>query len=118
MANAFMMQFSSKCVLSSVCLSLFFFLQISSDKFKYCTFFFPFPATEWIGLSKRSWGVCVIQLFGAVGQCILAALVYGIRDWRLSQLIGASPFIITAIYIWYHVLMFVLCMFCVTLEVN
>ncbi|XP_075876748.1 solute carrier family 22 member 13-like [Nelusetta ayraudi] len=58
-------------------------------------------ATEWIGVSKRSWGVCVIQLIGAVGQCILAGLVYGIRNWRMSQLIGASLYAITAIYIWF-----------------
>lgn len=67
---------------------------------------FLFPATEWIGVSKRSWGVCVIQLIGAVGQCILAGLVYGIRNWRLSQLIGASLYVITAIYIWYTVFVF------------
>lgn len=67
---------------------------------------FLFPATEWIGVSKRSWGVCVIQLIGAVGQCILAGLVYGIRNWRMSQLIGASLYAITAIYIWYTVFVF------------
>lgn len=67
---------------------------------------FLFPATEWIGVSKRSWGVCVIQLIGAVGQCILAGLVYCIRNWRLSQLIGASLYAITAIYIWYTVFVF------------
>lgn len=79
---------------------------------------FLFPATEWIGVSKRSWGVCVLQLFGAVGQCILAGLVYAIRDWRLSQLIGASPYAITAIYMWYTVFVPVCCKPCAILEVN
>lgn len=79
---------------------------------------FLFPAMEWIGVSKRSWGVCVIQLFGAVGQCFLAGLVYGIRNWRLSQLVGASLYAITAIYIWYTLFGFVCSMFCVILEVS
>uniref|UniRef100_A0A3P8TXT6 Solute carrier family 22 member 13a n=1 Tax=Amphiprion percula TaxID=161767 RepID=A0A3P8TXT6_AMPPE len=41
-------------------------------------------ATEWIGASKRSWGVGVAQLFGAIGQCVLAGLIYGVRKWRLT----------------------------------
>ncbi|XP_040911909.1 solute carrier family 22 member 13 [Toxotes jaculatrix] len=58
-------------------------------------------ATEWIGVSKRSWGACVTQLFGAVGQCVLAGMIYFIRDWRLAQLITAAPFAVIAIYIWF-----------------
>ncbi|KAM7401224.1 hypothetical protein PAMA_005422 [Pampus argenteus] len=58
-------------------------------------------ATEWIGVSKRSWGSCVTQIFGAVGQCILAGMVYFIRDWRLAQLITAAPLVVVAIYIWF-----------------
>ncbi|XP_051269346.1 solute carrier family 22 member 13-like [Dicentrarchus labrax] len=58
-------------------------------------------ATEWIGVSKRSWGACVTQLFGAVGQCVLAGMIYFIRDWRLAQLITAVPFAVIAIYIWF-----------------
>ncbi|KAK9539352.1 hypothetical protein VZT92_004462 [Zoarces viviparus] len=58
-------------------------------------------ATEWIGPSKRSWGACVTQLFGAVGQAALAGLIYFIRDWRLAQLITASLFAVVASYIWF-----------------
>ncbi|XP_042284714.1 solute carrier family 22 member 13-like [Thunnus albacares] len=58
-------------------------------------------ATEWIGVSRRSWGACVTQLFGAVGQCILAVMIYFIRDWRLAQLITAAPLAVVAIYIWF-----------------
>uniref|UniRef100_A0A3Q3MQR0 Solute carrier family 22 member 13a n=1 Tax=Mastacembelus armatus TaxID=205130 RepID=A0A3Q3MQR0_9TELE len=58
-------------------------------------------STEWIGVSKRSWGACVTQLFGAVGQCILAGLVYAVRDWRLAQLITAAPAAVAIIYIWF-----------------
>ncbi|XP_071348489.1 solute carrier family 22 member 13-like [Trachinotus anak] len=58
-------------------------------------------ATEWIGMAKRSWGACVTQLFGAVGQCLLAGMIYFIRDWRLAQLITAAPLAVIAIYIWF-----------------
>ncbi|XP_054452617.1 solute carrier family 22 member 13-like [Anoplopoma fimbria] len=58
-------------------------------------------ATEWIGPSKRSWGACVTQLFGAVGQAILAGMIYAIRDWRLAQLITAAPLAVVTIYIWF-----------------
>ncbi|CAJ1071596.1 solute carrier family 22 member 13-like [Xyrichtys novacula] len=57
--------------------------------------------TEWIGASKRSWGACVTQLFGAVGQCILAGMIYFLRDWRVAQLITAAPLAIVIIYIWF-----------------
>lgn len=59
-----------------------------------------FLATEWIGVSRRSWGACVTQLFGAVGQCVLAGMIYFIRDWRLAQLITAAPFAVISVYIW------------------
>uniref|UniRef100_A0A8D0D2B8 Solute carrier family 22 member 13a n=1 Tax=Sander lucioperca TaxID=283035 RepID=A0A8D0D2B8_SANLU len=58
-------------------------------------------ATEWIGVSKRSWGSCVTQVFGAVGQCVLAGVIYFIRDWRLAQLITAAPLAVVAVYIWF-----------------
>uniref|UniRef100_A0A3Q0RC28 Solute carrier family 22 member 13a n=1 Tax=Amphilophus citrinellus TaxID=61819 RepID=A0A3Q0RC28_AMPCI len=55
--------------------------------------------TEWIGVSKRSWGTCVTQLCGAVGQCILAGIIYLVRNWRLAQLITAAPLALVATYI-------------------
>ncbi|XP_037642598.1 solute carrier family 22 member 13-like [Sebastes umbrosus] len=58
-------------------------------------------ATEWTGTSKRSWGSCVTQLFGALGQCVLAGVIYFIRDWRMAQLIAAAPLAVVAIYIWF-----------------
>ncbi|KAM9789907.1 LOW QUALITY PROTEIN: solute carrier family 22 member 13-like [Neosynchiropus ocellatus] len=58
-------------------------------------------ATEWIGVSKRSWGACVTQIFNAIGQCVLAGLIYMIRDWRLVQLITAAPLSVVVIYIWW-----------------
>ncbi|XP_070774953.1 solute carrier family 22 member 13-like [Enoplosus armatus] len=58
-------------------------------------------STEWIGMSKRSWGACVPQLFGSVGYCVIAGVIYAIRDWRLAQLIAAAPLAVIMSYIWF-----------------
>uniref|UniRef100_A0A3B5BMT9 Solute carrier family 22 member 13-like n=1 Tax=Stegastes partitus TaxID=144197 RepID=A0A3B5BMT9_9TELE len=55
--------------------------------------------TEWIGVSKRSWGACLSQLFAAVGQVVLAGMIYLVRDWRLAQFLTASLLAVVAIYI-------------------
>lgn len=56
--------------------------------------------TEWIGVSKRSWGACITQLCAAIGQAILGGMIYFIRDWRLAQFVTAAPFAVIAFYIW------------------
>nr|XP_029513431.1 solute carrier family 22 member 13-like [Oncorhynchus nerka] len=57
-------------------------------------------ATEWVGVTKRSYGSCLSQTFGGVGQCILAGMIFFIRDWRLAQFVMAVPIAVVAVYIW------------------
>ncbi|TNN56711.1 Solute carrier family 22 member 13 [Liparis tanakae] len=72
-------------------------------------------ATEWIGPSKRSWGACVAQLFGAGGNAVLAGVIYFIRDWRLAQMITAAQFAVVAIYIWKYFFTLILAWFSLNL---
>lgn len=60
-----------------------------------------FPATEWMGISKRSWPAVVNGLFATVGQCIITGVIYVVRDWRLTQSITSALCAVSCIYIWY-----------------
>ncbi|CAL8278219.1 unnamed protein product [Lota lota] len=57
--------------------------------------------TEWMGTAKRSLGLCVSQIFNALGSMSLAGIMYLIRDWRRAQLVIAAPMALAVIYIWF-----------------
>ncbi|KAK2821981.1 hypothetical protein Q5P01_022046 [Channa striata] len=55
----------------------------------------------WIYSNTLYEATIVTDIFGAAGQCLLAAMIYGIRDWRLAQLITAAPLTLAGISIWF-----------------
>uniref|UniRef100_A0A8C3YTU5 Solute carrier family 22 member 13 n=1 Tax=Catagonus wagneri TaxID=51154 RepID=A0A8C3YTU5_9CETA len=55
--------------------------------------------TEWVGPSWRIRTVVVSQGTFSVGQMALAGLAYGIRNWRLLQIVGASPAFLLFFYL-------------------
>ncbi|KAJ8249329.1 hypothetical protein GJAV_G00233630 [Gymnothorax javanicus] len=57
-------------------------------------------ATEWIGVAQRTYPSALCQIFGGVGQAVLAGIAYFIRDWRTVQLVIASPWAVVTLYIW------------------
>ncbi|XP_044531420.1 solute carrier family 22 member 13 [Gracilinanus agilis] len=57
-------------------------------------------ATEWISAAKRTQAVVISQCFFSLGQMALAGLAYGIRHWRLFQIVGTSPILLLFFYWW------------------
>ncbi|XP_007500657.1 solute carrier family 22 member 13 isoform X2 [Monodelphis domestica] len=56
--------------------------------------------TEWVSASKRTQAVVISQCSFSLGQMALAGLAYGIRHWRLFQIVGTSPILLLFFYWW------------------
>ncbi|XP_060104133.1 solute carrier family 22 member 13-like [Heteronotia binoei] len=57
-------------------------------------------SSEWVGASYRPLAMIVTHCCNAMGQMTLAGLAYGIRDWRLYQIVGSAPALCLFFYIW------------------
>ncbi|XP_046525318.1 solute carrier family 22 member 13 isoform X5 [Equus quagga] len=56
--------------------------------------------TEWLGPSWRTLSVVLGQCSFSAGQMALAGLAYGIRNWRLFQIVGTAPVLLLFFYFW------------------
>nr|XP_056713110.1 solute carrier family 22 member 13-like [Euleptes europaea] len=56
--------------------------------------------SEWVGASYRPLAMIITHCCNALGQMVLAGLAYGIRDWRLYQIVGSAPALCLFFYIW------------------
>ncbi|XP_027271168.1 solute carrier family 22 member 13-like isoform X2 [Cricetulus griseus] len=56
--------------------------------------------SEWVGPSWRTRAMVLAQNNFALGQIVLAGLAYGVRNWRLFQIIGTAPVFLLFFYFW------------------
>ncbi|XP_006986812.2 solute carrier family 22 member 13 isoform X2 [Peromyscus maniculatus bairdii] len=56
--------------------------------------------SEWVGPSWRTKAMVLAQSSFAIGLMVLAGLAYGVRNWRLLQLIGTTPVFLLVFYFW------------------
>ncbi|XP_038180181.1 solute carrier family 22 member 13-like [Arvicola amphibius] len=54
--------------------------------------------SEWVGPSWRTRAMVLSQSNFALGQMVLAGLAYGVRNWRLLQIIGTAPVFLLVFY--------------------
>ncbi|XP_014729144.1 PREDICTED: solute carrier family 22 member 13-like [Sturnus vulgaris] len=56
--------------------------------------------TEWVGVSYRPKAVLIAHTAFAIGQMTVAGLSYGIRNWRLLEIVGSAPMFSLFFFIW------------------
>ncbi|KAL4657152.1 solute carrier family 22 member 13-like [Arapaima gigas] len=56
--------------------------------------------TEWCGTTKRAFFTFVTHSFYAFGLVLLAGIAYGVRQWRILQLVLSTPVLLLGIYFW------------------
>uniref|UniRef100_F7BZ53 Solute carrier family 22 member 13 n=1 Tax=Xenopus tropicalis TaxID=8364 RepID=F7BZ53_XENTR len=55
---------------------------------------------EWVGSSRRACATITAHVCFAVGLMALAGVSYGIRNWRLLQIVSSAPTALLFFYIW------------------
>ncbi|KAL2085499.1 hypothetical protein ACEWY4_018819 [Coilia grayii] len=56
--------------------------------------------TEWCGTSRRALFTIMSHSCYAVGLMLLSGISYGIRDWRLLQLVLSAPLVLLGVHYW------------------
>ncbi|KAM6158136.1 solute carrier family 22 member 12 [Rhynchocyon petersi] len=56
---------------------------------------------EWTSTSARAWTMILNALGFSFGQCLMAAIAYGVRDWAMLQLVVSTPFFLSFLYSWW-----------------
>ncbi|XP_005082406.1 solute carrier family 22 member 13 [Mesocricetus auratus] len=56
--------------------------------------------SEWVGPSWRTRAMVLAQSNIAFGLMVLAGLAYGVRNWRLLQMISTAPVFLLVFYFW------------------
>ncbi|MCJ8745789.1 hypothetical protein PDJAM_G00134410 [Pangasius djambal] len=55
---------------------------------------------EWCGPSRRALFTILSHCCYALGLMVLSGLAYGIRNWRILQLVASAPILILGVYFW------------------
>ncbi|XP_076773456.1 solute carrier family 22 member 13 isoform X2 [Arvicanthis niloticus] len=56
--------------------------------------------SEWVGPSRRTQAMVLAQIHFSIGLMVLTGLAYGVRNWRLLQIIGTAPVFLLVFYFW------------------
>ncbi|XP_036414234.1 solute carrier family 22 member 13b isoform X1 [Colossoma macropomum] len=56
--------------------------------------------TEWCGTSKRALFTILSHCCYALGLMVLSGVAYGIRNWRILQIVLSAPVLTMAVYFW------------------
>ncbi|KAM5280063.1 solute carrier family 22 member 13-like [Ctenodactylus gundi] len=56
--------------------------------------------SEWVGPSWRTSAMALSYAAFALGQMVLAGLAYGVRNWRILQIVGTVPILLLFLFSW------------------
>lgn len=59
-----------------------------------------FTVSEWVGPSRRTQAMVLAQIHFSIGLMVLTGVAYGVRNWRLLQIIGTAPALLLVFYFW------------------